>query len=68
MEPEMMDCDDEDECLLDAMYNMWDEDMPSYPNLRWRRRKQQKRKKRLLLGARDHRQAEPMHEIQPLVK
>jgi len=30
-EPEMMDCDDEDECLLDAMYNMWEEDMPSRP-------------------------------------
>jgi hypothetical protein len=28
-EPEMMDCDDEDECLLDNMYAMWAEDMPS---------------------------------------
>ena len=30
-EPEVMECDDEDECLLDNMYAMWAEDLPSAP-------------------------------------
>lgn len=29
-EPEM-ECNDEDECLLDDMFDMWAEDMPSVP-------------------------------------
>jgi hypothetical protein len=30
-EETMMDCDNEDECLLDDMYAMWAEDMPNVP-------------------------------------
>lgn len=30
-EETMMDCDNEDECLLDDMYAMWAEDMPHVP-------------------------------------
>lgn len=30
-EPEMVECDDENECLLDDMFDLWAQDLPDVP-------------------------------------